>query len=142
MLWHISPRKGASPIAGRGADVGVLVVDDQEFFRGVLRDLVSATPGFTVVGEADCGEDALRATDRLSPELVLMDMRMPGCGGIQAARLLRQRHRSVVVLLVSAHEPPASAASELADAKVSFVSKRDLGGAVLSEVWKRREVSA
>jgi DNA-binding NarL/FixJ family response regulator len=119
-----------------------LVVDDQEFFRGVLCDLVSATPGFTVVGEAACGEDALRATDLLSPELVLMDLRMPGCGGIQAARLLRERHRAVVVILVSAHDPPASTARELADAKVSFVSKRDLCGAVLSEVWKRREVSA
>jgi two-component system invasion response regulator UvrY len=119
-----------------------LVVDDQEFFRGVLCDLVSATSGFTVVGEAACGEDALRATELLSPEFVVMDMRMPGCGGIQAARLLKQRHPGVVVLLVSAHEPPACTASELSAAKVSFVSKRDLGGAVLSEVWKRRVLSA
>ena len=113
-----------------------MVVDDQKFFRSVLRDLVNATPGFTVVGEAACGEDALPATDSLAPEFVLMDIRMPGCGGIEAARLLTQRHPGLVVLLVSAQEPPAFAESEFSDAAVSFVSKRDLGGAVLRQVWE------
>jgi two-component system invasion response regulator UvrY len=122
--------------------VSVLVVDDQEFFRSVLCDLVSATPGFTVVGEASCGEDALPAADSLAPQLVLMDIRMPGCGGIKAARLLTQQHPGVVVLLVSAQEPPAFVASEFSDASVSFVSKRDLCGAALHDVWKGREASA
>jgi two-component system, NarL family, invasion response regulator UvrY len=121
--------------------VRVLVVDDQEFFRSVLCDLVSATPGFTVVGEAACGEDALPATDALAPEFVLMDIRMPGCGGIEAARLLAQRHPGLVVLLVSAQELPALAASEFCDAAVSFVNKRDLGGVVLRQTWERREAS-
>jgi DNA-binding NarL/FixJ family response regulator len=116
-----------------------LVVDDQESFRGVLRDLVSATPGFTVVGEAACGEEALPATDSLSPELVLMDIRMPGCGGVQAARLLTQRHPGLVVLLISAQEPPVFTAREFADVAVSFVSKRDLSGAALSALWSSRE---
>jgi DNA-binding NarL/FixJ family response regulator len=121
--------------------VRVLVVDDQEFFRGVLCDLVAATPGFTVVGEVACGEDALPATDSLAPDFVVMDIRMPGCGGIEAARLLTQRDPGLVVLLVSAQEPPAFEASEFSDAAVSFVSKRDLGGAVLRQVWESRAVS-
>jgi two-component system invasion response regulator UvrY len=118
--------------------VRVLVVDDQEFFRSVLCDLVGATPGFTVVGEAVCGEDAISATDALSPEFVLMDIRMPGCGGIAAARLLTQRNPGLVVLLVSAQDPP-TAASGFSDAAVSFASKRDLGGVVLREAWESRE---
>jgi DNA-binding NarL/FixJ family response regulator len=118
-----------------------LVVDDHEYFRAVLCDLVSATPGFTVVGEAACGEDALPATDSLAPELVLMDIRMPGCGGIEAARLLTKRHRGLVVLLVSAQEPTSFAAGDFCDAAVSFVSKQDLGGAVLRQAWETRAVS-
>jgi DNA-binding NarL/FixJ family response regulator len=118
-----------------------LVVDDQKSFRSVLCDLVSATPGFIVVGEAACGEDALPATDSLSPELVLMDMRMPGCGGVRAARLLTQRHPGLVVLLISAQEPPAFSVGEFADAAVSFVSKRDLSGTALSALWSSREAS-
>jgi DNA-binding NarL/FixJ family response regulator len=118
----------------------VLVVDDQEFFRSVLCDLVNATAGFTVVGEAARGEDALTATAALAPEFVLMDIRMPGCGGIEAARLLTQRHPGLVVLLVSAQEPPAFAACQFPDAAaVSFVNKRDLGGVVLRQTWQSRE---
>jgi DNA-binding NarL/FixJ family response regulator len=117
----------------------VLIVDDQESFRGVLRDLVSATPGFTLAGEATCGEDALLATDSLSPQLVLMDIRMPGCGGIEAARLLTRRHPRLVVVLISVGEPPSFGSGEFADAAVSFVRKRDLGAATLSATWRSRE---
>lgn len=115
-------------------------MDDQEFFRAVLCDLVSATPGFTVVGEAVCGEDALSASEALSPEFVLMDIRMPGCGGIEAARLLTERNPGLVVLLVSAQDPPI-AASEFSDAAVSFASKRDLGGLMLRQTWESRAAS-
>ena len=58
--------------------VPVLVVDDQESFRGVLRDLVAATDGFALVGEAASGEAAINAVEHLSPRLVIMDSRMSG----------------------------------------------------------------
>ena len=60
--------------------VGVLVVDDQQVFRGVLRELVAATAGMTLLGEAASGEQALDAVDELAPQLVIMDKRMPGDG--------------------------------------------------------------
>ena len=73
--------------------VPMLVVDDQETFREMMRDLVAATPGFELVGEAASGEDALVAIGDLSPELVLMDVRMPGIGGIEATRrVMAGRH--------------------------------------------------
>ena len=111
-------------------------MDDQEFFRGVLCDLVSTTPGFRVVGEAASGEDAMPATDALSPQFVLMDVRMPGCGGIEAARVLTRRHPDLVVLLVSAQEPSGVHASDFPDSAVSFVNKRRLRAIVLREVWE------
>lgn len=81
--------------------VGVLVVDDQEIFRRTLRDLVAGTQGLTLLGESTSGEEALEAVERLSPAVVVMDVRMPGIGGVEAARQLTARHEGLLVLLVS-----------------------------------------
>jgi len=120
------------------ADVRVLIVDDQEFFRGVLRELIAATPGFTLVGEAASGEEALSATDELRAEFVVMDIRMPGMGGIEAARALVERHSDRVVLLVSAQALPEIVLTGPAGQAVSFMHKEDLRCSVLREVWEKR----
>ena len=72
--------------------VRVLTVDDQAVFRGIAREVIDATPGFESVGEAASGEEALAAVDRLDPQLVLLDVRMPGLDGIEVARRLRATH--------------------------------------------------
>ncbi len=120
------------------ADVRVLIVDDQEYFRDVLRELVAATPGFTVVGEAASGETALRASEQLDAEFVVMDVRMPGMGGIEAARALVQRNPARRVLLVSAQAMPEVVLAGAQNRAVSFVAKEDLRCKVLREVWERR----
>jgi DNA-binding NarL/FixJ family response regulator len=74
----------------------VLVVDDQELFRAVLRDVVSPTPDMTLVGEAASGEALVDAVEKLSPQLVVMDKRMPGIGGIEAAQRIRARRPEIV----------------------------------------------
>ena len=79
----------------------MLIVDDQPEFRTVLRDLVNATPEMTIVGEACTGEAALEAAADLAPQLVIMDIRMPGMGGVEATRRLVERHAGIVVFLVS-----------------------------------------
>jgi DNA-binding NarL/FixJ family response regulator len=68
--------------------VRVLVADDQALVRGSFRVLVDATPGFTVVGEAGTGAEAVSLARRERPDVVLMDVRMPEMDGIEATRLI------------------------------------------------------
>jgi DNA-binding NarL/FixJ family response regulator len=111
----------------------VLVVDDQELFRDVMRDVVRATPGMSLVGEAASGEAAVDAVEELSPRMVIMDKRMPGIGGVEAARVIGARHPGVVVVLMSV-EHPAVEVLEAAGA-AAFLPKRELSPRVLAELW-------
>lgn len=82
--------------------VRVLVVDDQALFREGLRAVLSADPELDVIGEAANGEEALRACDRLHPDVVLMDMKMPVLDGVAATRRLQVQHpRTKVVVLTT-----------------------------------------
>ena len=82
-------------------EVRVLTVDDQIVFRRAAHDVIAATPGFEPVGDAESGEEALAEVERLRPELVLLDVRMPGIGGIEAARRIAAAHPETVVVLIS-----------------------------------------
>ena len=117
----------------------MLVVDDQTYFRGVLGELVAATAGFTLVGNASDGEQALSLTAELGPDFVLMDIRMPGLDGVAAARVMVERHPRVVVLLVSAHDSPTAAGLARSAARVHFAEKRELSCSMLRRVWSDRE---
>jgi two-component system invasion response regulator UvrY len=115
--------------------VSVLVVDDQESFRTALRDVVAATEGFVVVGEAVSGEEAVSAADALAPRLVIIDKRMPGLGGIGATRLITSRHPEIVVWLVSVEEPHADALR--ASGAAGFIRKQDLSPKLLVDMWEQ-----
>jgi two-component system, NarL family, invasion response regulator UvrY len=116
-------------------DVRVLTVDDQELFRQIAGDVIAATPGFEAVGEAASGEDALAAVDRLAPQLVLCDVRMPGLDGIEVARRLAATHPETVVVLISIGErADLPAAAQLGDA-VPLVRKQDFGPPLLRRLW-------
>jgi two-component system, NarL family, invasion response regulator UvrY len=118
------------------AVVRVLTVDDQELFRRVAEDVIAATPGFEAVGVATCGEDALAAVERLAPQLVLCDVRMPGLDGIEVARRLATTHPETVVVLISIGErADLPAAAQLGDA-VPLVRKQDFGPRLLRRLWR------
>ncbi len=80
--------------------IRLLLVDDQALFREGLRQILSVQPDLQVVGEAANGEEALRCVKALDPQVVLMDLRMPLLGGVEATRRIRrlQPHCRVIVL--------------------------------------------
>jgi len=117
--------------------VAVLVVDDQPVFLRAARELIAATPGFEVIGEATSGSAALEMASRLRPDLVLLDVRMPGMDGIETARRLAEIVPEAFVVLIS-----LEAAVELdgsAPAGVdAHVRKQDLCIRTLPELWAAR----
>lgn len=85
--------------------IRVLIVDDQGPFRQAARMVVEATDGFEVVGESETGEDSIEKTRELHPDLVLMDVNLPGISGLDATRkILEDSENRVVVLLLSTYE--------------------------------------
>ena len=78
----------------------ILLVDDQELIRYGFRLVLDAEDDLVVVGEASDGAEAVRAAGRLSPDVVLMDVRMPGTGGIEATRLLGESSPSMMACVV------------------------------------------
>jgi CheY-like chemotaxis protein len=108
--------------------VRTLVADDHETYRDMMRQLLSTAPGFTLAGEVPSGEAAIAAVDALHPQLVLMDVRMPGMGGLAAARALADLHPDVVVILMSAHRRGDAAGAP-------FVAKEQLNARRLRELW-------
>lgn len=82
--------------------IRVLLVDDQQVIRAGLRMLCDAQPDIEVVGEAGNGAEAIRLFDRLSPDVVVMDLRMPGVDGITATgRIMKERPSARIVVLTT-----------------------------------------
>jgi two-component system, NarL family, invasion response regulator UvrY len=119
-------------------DVRVLVADDQQLFRAAVRDIVAATPGFTIVGEAASGEEAILSVEAIRPELVLMDVRMPGIGGCRATKILVDHHPEVVVWLVTAEAATALPGIAGSCGAAGVADKRALTPRVLREFWEGR----
>lgn len=83
--------------------ISVLLVDDHELVRTGIRRLLEDAPGIKVIGEADSGEAAMEAVRTLQPDVVLMDVTMPGIGGLEATRKLTQTHPGLKVIIVTVH---------------------------------------
>jgi DNA-binding NarL/FixJ family response regulator len=121
---------------GRERDIKTLAVDDHEAFREALRDLIAAAPGFVLVGEACSGEEAVGAFELVSPELVLMDVIMPGMGGIAAARTILSRRPGVVVVLISIDHPRLHPGASALGNAVACARKQDLRPRHLRQLWE------
>lgn len=86
--------------------IRLLLVDDHEMVRAGLRALLDASDEMEIVGEAAGGEEAVRAALRLKPDVVLMDLALPGMNGIEATRRIRESEPDIQVLAVTAHDSP------------------------------------
>jgi two-component system, NarL family, invasion response regulator UvrY len=113
--------------------VRVLVIDDQPVFHDAAHELIDATSGFEWIGSASCGEEGVEQAERLGADLVLMDIHMPGIGGVEAARQIASRGLPAIVVLTTAGKPQCGASPGPAAA---IVPKEALCGALLRRVWK------
>jgi two-component system invasion response regulator UvrY len=118
--------------------VTVLVADDQAPFRRAARSVVGATAGFELVGEASSGEEAVALAGLLRPDLVLMDIKMAGIGGIEAARSITARFPDTLTILLSTYREEDLPAEARTCGAAAYVHKSDLGGDVLRELCARR----
>ncbi|HVS78435.1 MAG TPA: response regulator transcription factor [Steroidobacteraceae bacterium] len=112
----------------------MLLVDDHAVVRTGFRLLLQVRPDVMVVGEADSGEAACQRYVELTPEVVIMDIAMPGMGGIEALRRIRAHDPHARVLALSAHDDPVHARRALREGALGFLSKRSAPEALLEAV--------
>jgi len=115
------------------AEVRVLVVDDQELYRRTMTTVVQETPGFVVVGAVTTAEESLTAVAELHPQLVLMDVNLPGIDGIEASRRLTSEKGGPVVVLLSTYEEDQFDTSTCGAA--AYVPKAAFGPECLEDTW-------
>ena len=92
--------------------MNVLIVDDEQLARQRLRKLLSGATSYQIVGEAQTGEDALRKTQSSNPDVVLMDIRMPGMDGIEAASYINRMDKPPAIIFTTAYSEHALKAFE------------------------------
>lgn len=125
----------SSPEPRGDATVGVMVVDDQAVFRRIARAVIDATAGFESVGDAASAPEALVSADQLHPDLVLMDVQMPGMNGFEAARRMSHSHPDSVVVLISVDDIEELDPAVASCGASAFVRKQDLAPRTLRRLW-------
>jgi DNA-binding NarL/FixJ family response regulator len=129
----------------------VLLVDDHPIVRTGIRNLLERAAEINVVGEASDGYEALKLVDKLSPDVVLLDMEMPGMNGKEVAVQLKQAGSSVKILVLSAHDDRQYIQELLANGASGYLTKEEVPEAIIEAVrgvargeqgWVSRKVAA
>ena len=115
--------------------VRVLVVDDVAAYLGAMVAVVAETPGFEVVGDASSGEDALVVATQSLPDLVLMDVHLPGIDGVEATRQLLLGACPPTVVLLSTYDDDAGQLFVAESGATAYVHKAVFGPDRLEQVW-------
>lgn len=116
--------------------VRVFIVDDQEPFRLAAKLVVEATDGFEVVGESETAEDSIEQARALLPDLVLMDVNLPGMNGLEATRRILGELEGVVVLVLSTYEPDEYAPRAAEAGASAYIPKSAFSPDTLAEAWQ------
>ncbi|WP_156787752.1 response regulator transcription factor [Rubrobacter xylanophilus] len=110
-------------MSGAGGPVRLIVVDDHDLIRAGFRLVLEQEPDFEVVGEASSGREAIELCRRLRPDVVVMDLAMPGVDGLEATRRIKEEHPQVAVLVVTALEDPEYMLEALKAGAAGYVLK-------------------
>ncbi len=124
-----------------GGSVRVLIVDDQEPFRMAARMVVEATDGFEVAGESETGEAAVEMARDLNPDLVLMDVNLPGINGLDATRQILKDSDRVIILLLSTYEEAEYAPRAAECGAAAYIPKSSFGPDRLADAWEAAKPS-
>jgi two-component system, NarL family, invasion response regulator UvrY len=114
--------------------IRVMLVDDHAVVRTGFRLLLQSVTEISVIGEAESGEAASQRYAELTPDVVVMDLAMPGMGGLEALKRIRARHPQARVLALSAHDDPVHARRALQEGALGFLSKRSAPEALIDAV--------
>ncbi len=114
--------------------IRILLADDHAVVRMGFRLLLQSAPDMTVIAEAESGEAACQLYLEHAPDVVVMDLAMPGMGGLEALRRIRARDSLAKVLTLSAHDDPMHARRALNEGALGFLSKRGAPEALLEAV--------
>ena len=112
----------------------VMLVDDHSVVRMGFRLLLEGSSDIRVVAEAESGEDAVRRFDEARPEVVVMDISMPGIGGLEAIRRILAREPAARILVLSAHEDAMHARRVLKAGAVGYLTKRSAAEALIQAI--------
>ncbi|EOF6739562.1 response regulator [Salmonella enterica] len=106
--------------------INVLLVDDHELVRAGIRRILEDIKGIKVVGEACCGEDAVKWCRTNAVDVVLMDMNMPGIGGLEATRKIARSTADIKVIMLTVHTENPLPAKVMQAGAAGYLSKSDI----------------
>lgn len=114
--------------------IRILIADDHGVMRAGLHAMIEGEAGITVVGEADNGDQVLGLAGELLPDIVLMDIGMPGLGGIEATRRLRKTYPQIKVLILSVYEDQSLLQEAIRAGASGYVIKRAAGDELIDAI--------
>jgi DNA-binding NarL/FixJ family response regulator len=117
-------------------NVRVVIVDDQLPLRTAARLVVESTDGFDVVGEAETGEDSIEIVRELEPDVVLMDVNLPGMNGLEATRRIVDERPGTVVLVLSTYEESGYDVRAVEAGAAGFIPKSQFDPERLAAAWE------
>ena len=112
----------------------ILIVDDNESFLETLEKFVSSLPNVDVVGKVASGEQAVNICSKLKPDLVLMDIKMPGLNGFEAARIIKSMDNPPRILLLSFNDHPQYRIESVKAGADGYLSKSDISSGLLRQI--------
>jgi len=129
------------PSTGGQPPTRVLVVDDSEIFLKAVCDLVGTMRDFDLVGKARSGEEAIAMSMRLHPDVILLDVILPGIDGLETCRRLRSRHPAPLVVLCSVEDDPRDHALDLPCSDAPFLRKNSISARALRLRWQAHKAA-